>query len=219
MAEDGLPNSTPSPPQAISAASPFIQFIMSGIEELITKHLSQLSISALQSQPGNSKDPNYSKDPTNKDGGNPVRERTSSISKMKLNARFKQDYCERSHFLGPATKNAHSKPALKSASRPSPSLSSFEVTSGSGHSSRASKPKNKKTRRNPSDSSRSIPRRHESLKPKRSSSVPVAKPPPLPPVSILTLRTYSLLPYMPLFLQVKLLMNLMFLASLKYLLV
>ena len=47
-------------PQATPAASPLIQSIMSGIEELITKHLPQLSSSTLQSQPCSSKDPNYS---------------------------------------------------------------------------------------------------------------------------------------------------------------
>ena len=80
MADNDLPNSTPKPPQATSipAASPIIQSIMPGIEELITKHLSQLSSSTSQSQPGSSKDPNYSNQSSKKDGANPARERTSS---------------------------------------------------------------------------------------------------------------------------------------------
>ena len=90
MADNDSPSSTPNPPQAISVptASPIIQSIMPGIAEPINKHLSQLPASTFQSQPGSSKDPNYSSQPCNKDGANPVQERTSS-GKGKRNARLK----------------------------------------------------------------------------------------------------------------------------------
>ena len=73
MADNDLPNKTPNPPQATSipAASPIIQSIMPWIEELIVKHLSQLSSSTSQSQPGSSQDPNYSSHSSKKDGANP----------------------------------------------------------------------------------------------------------------------------------------------------
>ena len=118
----------------VPAASPIIQSIMPGIAELITKHLSQLPASTFQSQPGSSKDPNYSSQSCNKDGANPVQERTSS-GKGKRNVRLKRAYRERSHSPSPVAENPCSKPASKSASKRSPSLSSLEVSSGSERSS------------------------------------------------------------------------------------
>ena len=211
MADNDSPSSTPNPTQAISvpAASPIIQSIMPGIAELITKHLSQLPASTFQSQPGSSKDPNYSSQPCNKAGANPGQERTSS-GKGKRNARLKRAYSERSHSPSPVAKNPRSKPASKSASKRSPLLSSLEVSSGSEHSSSPPRPKNKKPRRHhrsphtsSSDSSlsdspparqhrhspRSLPRHCVSSKTKRSSSVSVAKPPPLPPTQLKRIKS------------------------------
>ena len=127
MADNNSPSSIPNPTQAISvpAASPIIQSIMPGIAELITKHLSQLPASTFQSQPGSSKDSNYSSQPCNKDGANPGQERTSS-GKEKCNARLKRAHRERSHSPSPVAKHPRSKPASKSASKRSPSLSSLE---------------------------------------------------------------------------------------------
>ena len=103
MADNDSPTSTPNPSQAISVptASPIIQSIMPGIAEPITKHLSQLPASTFQYQPGSSKDPNYSSQPCNKDGANPVQERTSS---GKRNARLKSAHHERSHSPSPVAK-------------------------------------------------------------------------------------------------------------------
>ena len=204
MADNDSTTSTPNPSQAISVptASPIIQSIMPGIAEPITKHLSQLPASTFQYQPDSSKDPNYSSQPCNKDGTNPVQERTSS---GKRNAHLKWAHHERSHSPSPVAKNPRSKPASKSAFQHSPLLSSLEVSSRSECSSSPPRPKNKKPRRHhrsphtsSSDSSlsdsppacqhrhspRSLPRHCVSSKMKRSSSVPVAKPPSLPPTKL-----------------------------------
>ena len=148
MADNDSPSSTPNPPQAIPvpAASPIIQSLMPGIAELTIKHLSQLPASTFQPQPGSSKDPNYSSQSCNKDGANPVQERTS-YGKGKCNDRSKRAYRKRSYSPCPVAENPHSKPASKSAFKHSPSLSSLEVSSGSERSSSPPRPKNKNPHR------------------------------------------------------------------------